>query len=337
MCRLAIIPPKLLKERSNDVLTLLDVLESVNGGHGNGAAAWLRNGSVWLQKGAKLSNEELIRHMIGVVDDVATAFIYHTRLATHGSVDDENAQPFVAPEDGYPILILAHNGIWYHYRVAAAEIGIGLRRTKRCYKYRSYGYFWWYEGVDSDGDDGYAWCYEDETLAVDRSDSWVMAQWLAKMIRGGVDRREALRKLYETLGYDAVLVQFSDGETYIVTKKYVEAAKIDGQWLIASSNISDAFPGANVLSIRGIWKYSVDGGLYPVHNTRVESGPRYVYGTAVCGIGGGKGAKSISAKVSLGSSAKDRKRRKSGKGEKKQKRVYNRWSWMWSWLDNDEP
>ncbi len=260
MCRLAIVPPYIARKMSNRLVELLDLLERVNGGHGNGIGAWLLNGGLLLRKGVRVRNDELVELMSRRAGDVRSVFLWHSRLASAGEVNDENCHPFAAPENS-PFLILAHNGHWTHAHRAASELDIPVTRDRRCVGKHCY---------EVTGFDG-------------KPDSWVMAQWLARKVREEGSRVAALKALYDTLRYDAVIVQFDDGDTYLVATKKVEAAKIGDWWLIASSNIEDVFNDATVYAVSGIWRIANRGAdIIPIHDTEMTKGSAE---GVVCGIG----------------------------------------------------
>jgi len=102
MCRLAYVPFSTEKEDVNLVGTLFQFLEVSFGGHGNGIGYFKEN-KPWLYKGAQLLTDTLADHML----DEGHSAIFHTRLASMGSICDANCHPFA-----YNGVLTAHNGHW---------------------------------------------------------------------------------------------------------------------------------------------------------------------------------------------------------------------------------
>lgn len=106
MCRLALMNKKGLEtiEESYGLRKFLDFLERSMGGHGNGYAL-VKNGEMLdLRKGVALKNSAIAKAALKTDCDW---FIYHTRLASCGTIRDSNCHPFQNPFNGD---ILAANG-----------------------------------------------------------------------------------------------------------------------------------------------------------------------------------------------------------------------------------
>lgn len=105
MCRLLYIPPQSGISRKA-LCRLCEYLETACGGDGNGAAAVKRGTQAQLYKGAKVPAHKL-GAMLWAWSQDGYHGVFHTRKATHGSISDDNCQPFIARGTA-----LAHNGIW---------------------------------------------------------------------------------------------------------------------------------------------------------------------------------------------------------------------------------
>jgi len=107
MCRLAYIPFSPTKLDTGLVGTLFQFLEMSFGGHGNGIGYFKENESdglvPWHYKGATLSTDVITDFMV----EEAVSGIFHTRLASMGSVCNDNCHPF-----SYNGVLTAHNGHW---------------------------------------------------------------------------------------------------------------------------------------------------------------------------------------------------------------------------------
>lgn len=108
MCRLALLNRKGIdfveKNFKGGIESLFDCLESSMGGHGNGVAMINRDKSVTIKKGVNLYNDEITKIVKDNIKDIKF-IIYHTRIASQGSVCDSNCHPFMTGND-----ILAMNG-----------------------------------------------------------------------------------------------------------------------------------------------------------------------------------------------------------------------------------
>lgn len=102
MCRLAYVPFETQAEDKSVVATLFEFLELSFGGHGNGIG-YFSDMKPFIHKGSKLSTVELADFMV----DNGTSAIFHTRLASMGSICDANCHPF-----SYNGVLTAHNGHW---------------------------------------------------------------------------------------------------------------------------------------------------------------------------------------------------------------------------------
>lgn len=96
MCRLLMSDNRGLKKLGKEYMKgFLDVLEKSCGGHGNGYL-FIKDGQIiGYDKGVKLSNEEIVER---VYSEEVDWFIYHTRVASKGSIKDENCHPYVSAD-----------------------------------------------------------------------------------------------------------------------------------------------------------------------------------------------------------------------------------------------
>lgn len=108
MCRLALLNRSGIefveKKFKGGTESLFDCLETSMGGHGNGVALINRNNSVVINKSVKLYNDEISKLVKDNIKDIKF-IIYHTRIASKGSIRNSNCHPFITGND-----ILAMNG-----------------------------------------------------------------------------------------------------------------------------------------------------------------------------------------------------------------------------------
>lgn len=136
MCRLALLNRKgieYIQERFG-LENLLNYLERQLGGNGNGYCIIGDNCEIFrLKKGVILSNEEIAEDILNNIDNVKWV-VYHTRLATAGSICDKNCHPFRFKDN----TILACNGSEYGLKVKLEEQSIDKTDSEEilrlCYK-----------------------------------------------------------------------------------------------------------------------------------------------------------------------------------------------------------
>lgn len=108
MCRLALLNRKGIdfveKNFTGGIEALFDCLEYSMGGHGNGIALIKKDESVQIEKGVKLYNDDISKLVRSNINSLKF-IIYHTRIASKGSVCDSNCHPFIEGND-----VLAMNG-----------------------------------------------------------------------------------------------------------------------------------------------------------------------------------------------------------------------------------
>lgn len=95
MCRLAMANNAGIKyiEENYGLEHLFDYLERQLGGHGNGICFIYNDGSYFIRKGVELSNAEIVEEIMMKINHIKW-IIYHTRLASVGSINDRNCHPF---------------------------------------------------------------------------------------------------------------------------------------------------------------------------------------------------------------------------------------------------
>ena len=101
MCRVLLADNKFIKTMGfANMLTLLHRLEKECGGDGNGYVL-LKNGElIGYDKGVKLTNEEIVTQLFMAEPDW---FMYHTRIASAGSVSDTNCHPYVSKDKKFAL------------------------------------------------------------------------------------------------------------------------------------------------------------------------------------------------------------------------------------------
>ena len=114
MCRLAMMNNKGIRyiEENYGLENLFDYLERQLGGHGNGICFIYNDGSYFIRKGVELTNAEIAEEVLMKIKHIKW-IIYHTRLASVGSISDRNCHPF--NNNGR---VLAMNGTERNYTIA---------------------------------------------------------------------------------------------------------------------------------------------------------------------------------------------------------------------------
>lgn len=115
MCRLAMLNNAGISyiEREYGLENLFDYLEMQLGGHGNGVCVIYNDGSYYINKGTELTNKAIVDSIMAEISDIKWV-IYHTRLASVGSISDSNCHPF--EDDGR---VIAMNGTERNYTVVS--------------------------------------------------------------------------------------------------------------------------------------------------------------------------------------------------------------------------
>lgn len=119
MCRLFIANQKALKlyeEKGHGLGKLLAHLEKECGGHGNGVTLIREGQVVEYVKGVQVTTDEIERVLFKHCYDYA---IFHTRIASVGSVDNERCHPFIWGDD-----VLAMNGTVHGLSRTAQATGV---------------------------------------------------------------------------------------------------------------------------------------------------------------------------------------------------------------------
>lgn len=95
MCRLAMMNNEGIRhiEDRYGLENLFNHLERQLGGHGNGICFIYNDGSYFIRKGVELTNAEIAEEVLMKLDHLKW-IIYHTRLASVGSISDRNCHPF---------------------------------------------------------------------------------------------------------------------------------------------------------------------------------------------------------------------------------------------------
>ena len=95
MCRLAMMNNAGIRyiENRYGLENLFNHLERQLGGHGNGICFIYNDGSYFIRKGVKLTNEDIAEEVLMKINHLKW-IIYHTRLASIGAISDRNCHPF---------------------------------------------------------------------------------------------------------------------------------------------------------------------------------------------------------------------------------------------------
>lgn len=114
MCRLALMNNAGIRhiEENYGLENLFDYLERQLGGHGNGICFIYNDGSYFIKKGVELTNKDIAEEILMKIKHLKW-IIYHTRLASVGSINDENCHPF--SNNGR---VMAMNGTERNYTIA---------------------------------------------------------------------------------------------------------------------------------------------------------------------------------------------------------------------------
>ena len=114
MCRLALMNRGGIKhiEAEYGLVNLFNHLERQLGGHGNGICFIYNDGSYFIRKGVDLTNADIAEEVLLKLKHLKW-IIYHTRLASVGSINDENCHPF-----NNMGRVMAMNGTERNYTVA---------------------------------------------------------------------------------------------------------------------------------------------------------------------------------------------------------------------------
>lgn len=250
MCRIAYIPKNIFLTNKNKVLNFLNALEKSQGGDGNGVGFYTPYGVPRIKKSPEITNEELVRFVLNSkgINKPINGILYHTRLASAGDVSYVNTHPHLSQNH---LLMLIHNGHWTFYTnygylnvQEQKEVEVPLIEYDailRTYHIKGYE--------------------KQKKTTLKFSDSYIMAQAIERKIEENVQQGYDLEKatttsllwLYDTLGYDAVMIQFRNGDTYLVTKKIVQIGYIDGSVVIASESLH-LLNADNITEFKGILK-----------------------------------------------------------------------------------
>lgn len=113
MCRLAMMNNEGIRhiEEEYGLEYMFDYLERRLGGHGNGICLVYNDGSYEINKGVMLTNAEIAKDILTKISRIKW-IIYHTRLASVGSINNRNCHPF---EDNGRVM--AMNGTERNYTI----------------------------------------------------------------------------------------------------------------------------------------------------------------------------------------------------------------------------
>jgi len=217
MCRLAYIQnPKALIQKvgKEKVLSWLNHLEQVNGGHGNGLGGLVKTEKgeeLYVEKGVHLENGEILEILES--QNWVNGAIYHTRLASSGGISDHLCHPH---KDLYGILILAHNG----HILGADDLLKILKLFDDRYKKYHMSYYSRYRGCYWEGYRYVCTTKYDDDKVDDTivSDTWVLTNLVSLLLRkSGMSEMKVMAKIYiNILNHDAVIIQTIQGNSYLL-------------------------------------------------------------------------------------------------------------------------
>ena len=95
----------LMEQGKESTLDFLNQLEKSCGGHGNGIM-FIDNGVLTFDhKGLKLSNETIVHLLYDNKKGLPDWFLYHTRVASKGSVKDSNCHPYINEDRSFGLMM----------------------------------------------------------------------------------------------------------------------------------------------------------------------------------------------------------------------------------------
>lgn len=106
MCRLYMANKKFLTEKGEvETLKFLNQLEKSCGGHGNGIL-FIDNGKITLDvKAVDLKNTDIVNALFNNKNGLPDWFMYHTRVASKGSIKNENCHPYVNEDKSFALMM----------------------------------------------------------------------------------------------------------------------------------------------------------------------------------------------------------------------------------------
>ena len=113
MCRLALFDRNGIDhiESTVGINNLFDHLELSLGGHGNGYFMLFNDGKIRVKKGVKVTNEEITEDILKNYNNIKWV-MYHTRLASLGTISNDNCHPFIGKNKD----VLMMNGTEYNVK-----------------------------------------------------------------------------------------------------------------------------------------------------------------------------------------------------------------------------
>lgn len=106
MCRLGLFNKEFMENRGKDfMLDFLNQLEKSMGGHGNGIL-FIDGSEITLDyKALTLKNETIVDMLFNNKVGLPDWFLYHTRVASKGSIKDENCHPYVNDDKSFALMM----------------------------------------------------------------------------------------------------------------------------------------------------------------------------------------------------------------------------------------
>lgn len=106
MCRLALFNKKFMSVYGKEkMLGFLNQLEKSCGGHGNGIL-FIKDNKIELEaKGMDLENNLIVSALFNKIEEMPDWFLYHTRVASKGSVSDSNCHPYLNEDESFALMM----------------------------------------------------------------------------------------------------------------------------------------------------------------------------------------------------------------------------------------
>lgn len=106
MCRLGMFDKRFMEVKGKEfMLEFLNQLEKSCGGHGNGIL-FIDNGNVSLEfKALDFKNDTIVEMLYDNKNGLPDWFLYHTRVASKGSIKDENCHPYINEDKSFALMM----------------------------------------------------------------------------------------------------------------------------------------------------------------------------------------------------------------------------------------